>query len=141
MPNRAKRPCRRPGCSALVEAGYCTEHQVQPAATADRARKQRLYDQARGSSAERGYDARWQRLRKMVLAEEPLCRECLSSGRIEAASDVDHIVAKRRGGTDDRENLQGLCGTCHKRKTLAEMREDAAEKSSGRTVLDADRWS
>ncbi len=34
--------------------------------------------------------------------------------------DVDHIVLRSRGGTDDPSNLQTLCRTCHRRKTLVE---------------------
>lgn len=32
---------------------------------------------------------------------------------------VDHILAKRKGGTDDPSNFQSLCRTCHNRKTNA----------------------
>lgn len=68
----------------------------------------------RASSAQRGYDARWRRLRAAVLAERPLCEECLT----ERATDVDHVVAKAKGGGDDRGNLMALCHSCHSRKTV-----------------------
>lgn len=60
------------------------------------------------------------RIRAAVLAEEPLCRHCLAQGRTEAATIVDHIVPIAGGGTDDRSNLQGLCGPCHDVKTREE---------------------
>jgi 5-methylcytosine-specific restriction endonuclease McrA len=34
--------------------------------------------------------------------------------------DVDHIVPRSRGGTDNIENLQTLCRNCHRRKTLVD---------------------
>jgi 5-methylcytosine-specific restriction endonuclease McrA len=68
---------------------------------------------ARASAAARGYGHRWRRLRRIVLAQEPLCRMCTAVGRTTAAVVVDHIKAKRDGGTDARENLQPLCSTCH----------------------------
>ena len=59
---------------------------------------------------------RYQRVRAMVLAEEPLCRPCTARGRVAASDEVDHIVALEDGGNDDRDNLQGICGDCHKVK-------------------------
>ena len=58
--------------------------------------------------------------RAQVLAEEPLCRLCLEMG-LEVASDVvDHKIPLAWGGTDDRENKQGLCNPCHDEKSKAE---------------------
>lgn len=34
--------------------------------------------------------------------------------------EVDHILPKSQGGTDDRMNLQGLCRHCHSAKTMRE---------------------
>lgn len=55
-------------------------------------------------------------LRAVVLSEEPLCRPCTTRGRVTASAEVDHILALEDGGTDDRENLQGICEECHKVK-------------------------
>ena len=63
--------------------------------------------------------ARWKMLRELVLADSPLCRECETSGAIEAADEVDHIKP-HRGNAElffDAGNLQGLCKRCHARKT------------------------
>jgi 5-methylcytosine-specific restriction protein A len=62
-----------------------------------------------------------------VLAEEPFCRECLKHGLYVASDVVDHIVNLAAGGSDERENKQGLCNPCHDAKTKAEAqrgRED-----------------
>lgn len=67
----------------------------------------------RPSASARGYGARWRRLRAAVLAARPVCEDC----RREGATDVDHVVARARGGTDDEANLRALCHACHSRKT------------------------
>lgn len=101
MPLAALRLCTRSMCG-----------HVQPCPVHGRAAR-RDYDQRRGSSAERGYDGRWQKLRLIVLAEEPLCFYCNARGRVVAADTVDHKTPKTRGGTDDRDNLCGACSTCN----------------------------
>lgn len=82
--------------------------------TADR---RRAYFRLRGSTAKRGYDWRWKKLRAAYLAQHPLC-EC---GCGHAATVVDH---KRAHGGDpallyDWDNLQALTKPCHDRKTAA----------------------
>lgn len=69
------------------------------------------------------YSAAWARLRAEVLADEPLCRHCKAIGLVTPATEVDHIEDSRADYSDDnsRENLQGLCRTCHSIKTRAEM--------------------
>lgn len=79
----------------------------------------------RVSNRHRNRGRRWMRIRAQVLAEEPLCRLGLAQGRVEASEEVDHIVALEDGGTDDRENLQGICGDCHKVKHGATPRVGA----------------
>jgi 5-methylcytosine-specific restriction enzyme A len=61
-----------------------------------------------------------QRERAQVLAEEPLCRPCYAAGRTSASEQVDHIVPLAQGGSDDRENKQGICRPCHRKKSAAE---------------------
>lgn len=109
MPRRLPHPCGYPGCPALTHERYCEAH--------TRAERQR-YDRERGSAASRGYDARWRRIRAMVLAEEPLCRECAKQGRTVPATEVDHIDGNV--WNMGRENLQPLCDSCHGRKTVRE---------------------
>ena len=62
---------------------------------------------------------RWKSLARIVLRDEPLCRECKKQGRIEASAVVDHIKPHRGDYTlfFERDNLQGLCTECHNVKT------------------------
>ena len=71
--------------------------------------------------------ARWQKVRKMVLQDAPLCADIYGThaaqGRIEIATQVDHIVGLTQGGEAFAvENLQSLCTRCHGRKTQGEQR-------------------
>jgi 5-methylcytosine-specific restriction endonuclease McrA len=85
------------------------------------------YDAARGSASERGYGSTaWKRLRLEVLARDPICRMC---GR-EPAIVADHILARRDGGPDTLENLQGLGRRCDAKKRAAEIR---ARRERGNT--------
>lgn len=103
MPTRAKSFCSHTPCPNFTP---CPDH----ARVA-----QRAHDARRGTSASRGYGARWQRLRKMVLARDPICKIC----NREPSTDADHIVAKPVG-RDAMENLRGLCHSCHSKKTVRE---------------------
>jgi len=62
-----------------------------------------------------------QRLRRIVLSQDPLCRHCLGIGKSTAAEEVDHIKPLCAGGTNDRDNLQSLCSDCHKDKTRRDV--------------------
>ena len=73
------------------------------------------------STTERGYGWAWQQLRRRILARDKgLCCVCGKAGRVTLASEVDHIVNKAEGGSDDEANLQSLCVPCHKAKTAGE---------------------
>lgn len=107
-------------CPALVQPPerYCAEHQRED--DAQRLEREREYDSRRGSAHQRGYGATWRRLRRSYLQRNPLCVECLRQGRVTPATDVDHIIPRSRGGTDDESNLQSMCHACHSRKTNRE---------------------
>src|SRR6185312_12357854 len=112
MPRKPPTPCGFVGCPNVSTIRFCPEHQRE---------YYRRQDRLRGSSAERGYDVVWRRLRRLILAGEPLCRYCYSMGRITAAVEVDHIVPIAHGGARlDASNLQPLCRACHSAKTLNE---------------------
>lgn len=72
----------------------------------------------RGTRQQQGYGADWQRLRRFILARDPVCRD--ETGCAEPSTDADHIVSRRRGGTDATANLRGLCHRHHSSKTARE---------------------
>ena len=73
------------------------------------------------TTSERGYGYAWKKLRKVILQRDAyLCQECYRRKKLTPATDVDHIVPKSLGGTDDEDNLQSLCKECHKFKSLME---------------------
>lgn len=75
----------------------------------------------RGSASQRGYDARWRRVRLLFMQEHPICKRCRKKGFLVVAEVVDHIVPMARGGAQyDDDNLQSLCKKCHDRKTATE---------------------
>lgn len=70
---------------------------------------------ARPSFRERGYTARWDRLRKLYLSQHPQCVMCERDGRITAATVVDHIKPHRGDQVLmwDQDNWQSLCASHH----------------------------
>ncbi len=94
--------------------GYCDDH-------ADKRSNWNKRPQRTGSTTERGYGHAWRLLREKVLRRDNyLCVNCMVNGYIVEATDVDHIVSKERGGSDDINNLQSLCSPCHNEKTAKE---------------------
>ncbi len=107
----AKRPCSYPLCSELVENGYCPEHANESTA--------HQYGQARRDDPQRMQtnSTRWLKLRRIVLARDPVCRICGNA----ASTDADHVVPIREGGAKwSLDNLQGACHVCHSKKTRRE---------------------
>lgn len=102
MASALLRACRYPGCPKTIRSGrFCDAH--QSAAPVER-----------GNTTVRRYGWDWQKLRKRFLMSHPVCG---SPGCGRAATDVDHIVPRASGGSDDDDNLQALCHECHSRKT------------------------
>lgn len=110
MPTKAGRPCVKRGCPAITSNRYCPTH----------AEHVRDDDKWRGSSASRGYDGAWRKVRLLALRRDKyLCIACLAAGRITAAIDVDHIIPIWVDATLRLVlgNLQSLCRACHRAKT------------------------
>ena len=64
------------------------------------------------SATRRGYGPAWRRLRIAILERDQ--HTCYLCGH--HATTVDHIVAKRNGGTDAPWNLAACCRACQNRK-------------------------
>lgn len=75
-------------------------------------------------------------MRAKLFLANPLCVQCGLSGRAALATELDHIKPLVHGGTNDDENMQGLCKDCHAAKTAADLgyRERAQFDESGRVV-------
>src|SRR3982750_395656 len=66
--------------------------------------------------------------RARLMRTHPVCVLCLTA----PATQVDHIVNRARGGSDELSNLRPVCFDCHKSKTQDESREGLALKSRKR---------
>ena len=112
MPKMPPRPCTHARCRQYqTKDGRCDKHQREPWAT-DKSRH------------ERGYGNAWDKLRKKVLERDHyLCKVCDNSGILTKGNQVDHILNKKRGGSDDMGNLQTICEPCHNAKTSRERHE------------------
>lgn len=102
MPYKNLHPCAFPRCPELTAKKYCAKHQPLQ------------YDPAR----RRHYDRRWEKLRAVYLARNPLCAHCQQAGRLTPATEVHHIVPVAQGGADHEDNLMALCKSCHSRITM-----------------------
>ena len=106
MPIKPQKPCSYPNCNKLVNIGvqYCSEHKKMV---------NKNYELNRETAVQRGYNTRWQKIRKMVLIRDTICRDCNKN----IATNVDHIIPFKNGGSNNLNNLIGLCHSCHSRKT------------------------
>jgi len=105
MPARSLRPCTHAGCSTLTVRGKCDAHR-------------HAQEAQRGTSAERGYDATWRKLRAAYLREHPLCECDACQGgkvRVTAAQVVNHRIdiAERPDLRLEWDNLQSMSKAHH----------------------------
>lgn len=104
-----ERECRQPLCGAYAEDdGFCAEHSPNTALGF-------LRDDTRLNNSNRQF----RRMRYSFLVRQPMCAVCIS----EPATVLDHIVPHRGISSLfwDQSNWQGLCVTCHGRKTAREV--------------------
>lgn len=112
-PFKSKRPCSIPGCPRLTDGGLCEKH---------RRKANKEYEEGRGNSGDRGYDATWQKVREEKLADDPLCEEHLKRGETVAATMVHHIQSIKTYPELRlvKSNLMSLCNSCHEEKEKQE---------------------
>ena len=109
MPGRFARQCSHPGCTALVYQGNrCAAH-VE------------VYHDQNYRAWYRSPE--WARIRKQQLLEQPWCEDCRAAGKLELATDVDHVIPHR----GDRNifmsgPFRSLCHSCHSKKTVREVK-------------------
>lgn len=92
----------------------------------------------KGSRHSRGYNSQWDRLRLVVLKRDNyLCQECMRQGKLTPLCvkphdhAVDHRIPKAHGGTDDMDNLQSICQSCHSAKTARDEGWNRAKTIGG----------
>ena len=106
MPTKPLKQCTFPGCPALVKSGRCDKHKRQ---------ERRRWDDNRGNSGERGYNAQWYRLRAVKVSLNPLCEICLARGVFVPVAVVHHVepISKRPDLRLSLDNLLSVCLRCH----------------------------
>ena len=126
-----KKYCIYPGCCNLVSNGYCEKHsqRIHPCAYprcasnaiegsnyCEEHQPKRLSDRRRGSSRTRGYDTRWEKVRRDYLSSHPLCERCAREGFTTPAVLVHHRIRIADGGeVYNPNNLMSLCYRCHEK--------------------------
>ncbi|MFM9270937.1 HNH endonuclease signature motif containing protein [Halomonas elongata] len=114
MPSRSPRPCRVASCPGKTTTahGYCPDHEHLSVG----------WNQRRQGKSGRG-GRPWRRKRERVLRRDSgLCQPCWRAGLVTPATEVDHVVNVADGGSDADDNLEAICGPCHKAKTQEEAR-------------------
>jgi len=116
MPTKLKTRCRHPGCPEISSGGYCATHRQDAWRTSAR---------RRGTPAQRGYDAAWDRVAELRRRRDgELCQHCLAHGRLTICRTVDHVVPLhvRPDWRLCLGNTQVLCAACHQLKSLADAK-------------------
>jgi 5-methylcytosine-specific restriction enzyme A len=138
MPSALLHYCGVDGCSARVREAYCPAHTKA---------RQQDYDDRRGSSAQRGYGAKWRAYRDPFVVRYPLCgmrppgapqtadSVCARRGQPTPTQVVDHIqpvTSAQDVRFYDETNHQALCERCHNAKRNREARGVASGVSGSR---------
>jgi 5-methylcytosine-specific restriction enzyme A len=126
MPPRPKRPCKKPGCPALVnpdEGQYCPKH--LPMQQRDTRSRFDALDRRKTAETKAFYSsAQWTLTSKMHRQKEPLCRRCKKNGYVVQGELVHHNppleeLLKTGGNPFSDDNLETLCTSCHQRELRA----------------------
>lgn len=120
MARKSAHFCAWPNCNNVTTDKYCADHR-EAGEAAEREKKLeqlRRRDGRRGTSRERGYNARWDKYSKWFLSqpENQLCALRLDDGCAIVAQCVDHIDPPN-GANDpkfwDKANHQPACIHCN----------------------------
>lgn len=119
---RAPKLCANAQCGELVPQGvrYCQDcSQTRWKAT--------------NTPKSRSAEGNWRKKRKRVLKRDSHhCRLNYVGICIGIATEVDHIIPVTQNGSDDMENLQAVCGPCHRAKSSDEGHVAAGHKPHAR---------
>lgn len=125
MPQGMWKQCKVPGCAGLTRQGkYCEVHSHLE--EKDKQERMRYYNQnIRLPETQSFYESpAWRKLRRIKLAQMPLCEICYTNNRMEKATMVDHKIEIKDGGAAlDIENLTSICHHCHNKKTAQERKK------------------
>ncbi|TWU03060.1 HNH endonuclease [Symmachiella macrocystis] len=130
MPAKLKTRCSHPGCPNTTRDRFCDDH--------NREASHRWSDERRGTPAQRGYDERWRKVRRIHIKRHPYCEDCLDDGVVNTRNlEVDHVIPidVRPDLRLDLDNLRTRCRRHHKLKTD----EDKRKYTTGATAPNADR--
>jgi 5-methylcytosine-specific restriction endonuclease McrA len=68
------------------------------------------------SNRSAGMPAGWDKVRRRVLRGSSVCYLCNKPG----ADEVDHLIPRHKGGSDEESNLRPVHRFCHAKKSSAE---------------------
>lgn len=128
-----KKTCLYPGCPALLDRGtYCDTHKASaPKRHQLYNRHVRQRDPALATAYKIRCSARWKKIRRQVLADNPVCADPFGdhslAGITHTSTQVHHIqgIAEHPELWNVQTNLQALCTKCHARLER-EHRKNAA---------------
>jgi 5-methylcytosine-specific restriction endonuclease McrA len=74
------------------------------------------------------YGSDWQRVRLVVFQRDGFACQLRYPGCLGKATEVDHIIQPRDGGTADPANLRAVCKRCHATRTAKQGHEGAKRR-------------
>jgi 5-methylcytosine-specific restriction endonuclease McrA len=148
MPSAPSYPCRHPGCAALVDdrTGYCAKHQGDVGSARQRYEQTtRRNDPALAWAAGVRSSVRWQKVRTIHKAIEPLCCDPFGEHRNDPYLNEEshHIIPLVTCYSTFQElaytlsNLAGLCVPCHARVGALERKGKPTAQLFLRSTADA----
>ena len=115
-----KRPCKHPGCAALLDrSGYCEAHAASAPKPRANYQAWRQRDAKQSSVDSIRKTSRWQKVRAAKLSAFPLCEDPFQNHQDNTATarQVHHIqgLATHPDLAFHADNLMSLCTACHAR--------------------------